>query len=650
MDTKSLVIFLASLSIAVADVEFECTFDKDTCDFKDDRVDDIFDWRIGQGPTQTPYTGPSADHTLGNRNGRYAHIEASTPRKEGHFAHLYSKEFPFSSRPRCLNFYYHMYGLDMGRLNVYLHVDGAKMMIWTMAGDQGNMWLRANASLPCGRYNIMFEGVVGDGPRSDIAIDDIVVYDTACDLDAAATAGPCINDTAAFPTTTTLPPLPTGPGATIPPKSRLVNPGIANFQSNTLVFICQFDSNFCGMNQDKSDQLDWARRRGRASSTFSGPANGDHSGNNGYYIYSRSSGRKTGDVARLLLPTLNNTDDKCLEFYYYQYGIDMGKLNVGAYSLQTATHSTLWEVQGEVTTGSTYGGTAGGAPCVFPFTKNYFSTFSTCTSFLNFGNDEPWCGTDKTANKWGKCYRSGVKQWQRALVNIAGDVPTISIETVMTSNSFYSDYAIDDIKIGLGKCPDIPTPVRPTLEPAPPAPTPSSASDIEFDCTFDDDNCGFKDDKTNDDFDWRIGSGKTQTDRTGPSSDHTQGSWRGKYAHIEASYPRKPNEVARLYSPEFSFSPQQRCLNFFYHMYGKDIGRLNVYLHIDGATVQMWSLTGEQGNAWYRANATLPCGRYEIMFEGVMGNGYFADIAIDDITVVKGPCVAQRECRDVWCT
>lgn len=48
--------------------------------------------------------------------------------------------------------------------------------------------------------------------------------------------------------------------------------------------------------------------------------------------------------------------------------------------------------------------------------------------------------------------------------------------------------------------------------------------------------------------------------------------------YIEASAPRKTGDNAVLLSPSFAGSTQPRCLNFWYHMYGADIGAINVYV------------------------------------------------------------------------
>ena len=46
--------------------------------------------------------------------------------------------------------------------------------------------------------------------------------------------------------------------------------------------------------------------------------------------------------------------------------------------------------------------------------------------------------------------------------------------------------------------------------------------------------------------------------------------------YIESSSPRKPNDTARLISPVYKALPDDHCLQFYYNMYGADVGELNV--------------------------------------------------------------------------
>ena len=89
--------------------------------------------------------------------------------------------------------------------------------------------------------------------------------------------------------------------------------------------------------------------------------------------------------------------------------------------------------------------------------------------------------------------------------------------------------------------------------------------------------------------------------------DHTYGTGLGYYMYIETSFPQKPNDKARLISPEYNVSPGGSCLQFFYHMWGESTGALNVFLQtysgIQGSP--LWALSRDQGDLWRPARATI---------------------------------------------
>ncbi|KAM6973718.1 MAM domain-containing glycosylphosphatidylinositol anchor protein 2 [Aplochiton taeniatus] len=177
----------------------------------------------------------------------------------------------------------------------------------------------------------------------------------------------------------------------------------------------------------------------------------------------------------------------------------------------------------------------------------------------------------------------------------------------------------------------------------------------EFQCGFEDEAvCMFSQDKT-DNFDWTRHSAATRdtkyTPNTGPSSDRA-GSKQGFYMYIETSRPRLEGDKARLFTPTFDVGSKSAygtatanptyCFAFYYHMYGKHIGALNVYLRQKGQTVTdtlAWSLAGNQGDRWRQAKVSIhPNISFQMAVEGVRGSGIEGDIAIDDVTIEEGEC------------
>jgi hypothetical protein len=142
--------------------------------------------------------------------------------------------------------------------------------------------------------------------------------------------------------------------------------------------------------------------------------------------------------------------------------------------------------------------------------------------------------------------------------------------------------------------------------------------------------------QTGDDLDWLVRSGSTGSSGTGPSSDHTTGS--GNYIYTEASGCN--SSTGAVLSPEFDFTGVFPKLSFWYHMWGGQMGTLSVQASTDGGSTwsaDLWSLAGDQGNAWIEANIGLGAyaGESSVIFRftGVTGIGFESDIAIDDVSI-----------------
>lgn len=81
------------------------------------------------------------------------YIETSYPRKPGDFAYLLSKQYPATQgKPKCFNFFYHMYGDHIGSMNIYVKTGPIKIgtKVWNMTGNQGNAWQHGRATITSG--------------------------------------------------------------------------------------------------------------------------------------------------------------------------------------------------------------------------------------------------------------------------------------------------------------------------------------------------------------------------------------------------------------------------------------------------------------------------------------------------------------------
>ncbi|XP_016522167.1 MAM domain-containing glycosylphosphatidylinositol anchor protein 2-like isoform X5 [Poecilia formosa] len=125
------------------------------------------------------------------------------------------------------------------------------------------------------------------------------------------------------------------------------------------------------------------------------------------------------------------------------------------------------------------------------------------------------------------------------------------------------------------------------------------------------------------------------------------------YMFIETSRPRLEGDKARLMSPTFNINTKSvssssasknptYCFTFYYHMFGKHIGALNIFLRLKGQMLTdtlIWSLTGNQGNYWQQARVNIhPTTTFQVVMEGVRGSGIEGNIAIDDVTIEEGEC------------
>ena len=81
------------------------------------------------------------------------YIETSSPRKQGDTARLVSPLHLLqgnSDGQSCvLEFWYHMYGMDIATLNVYSRsavVDNTENLLWSLSGNQLDAWHLASIS------------------------------------------------------------------------------------------------------------------------------------------------------------------------------------------------------------------------------------------------------------------------------------------------------------------------------------------------------------------------------------------------------------------------------------------------------------------------------------------------------------------------
>ncbi|XP_070701014.1 MAM and LDL-receptor class A domain-containing protein 1 [Pempheris klunzingeri] len=258
-----------------------CDFEEGSCNWQQQTADD-FDWVRQSGPTLNPNTGPDSDHTTNTATGHYYFLPSSAADHTGQTAKMSSPLYP-ADKGACVQLWYHMYGKEMGMLNVYQQSeDGKQVLIFSQTGDQGRLWRFAQASLlpRVQPYRIMVEGVkAGPTLEGNMAFDDVQLTDTQC-----------------------------------PPSGH-----------------CDFESNMCSWsNLGGVDQEDWLRGRGASPNPNTGPSV-DHTTNSaqGYYLYVDSSVGEWGDMSFLISDVFQpSSRGHCLTFWYHMYGNHVGTLRV----------------------------------------------------------------------------------------------------------------------------------------------------------------------------------------------------------------------------------------------------------------------------------------------------------------------------------
>ncbi|PNQ74722.1 hypothetical protein C1T31_00850 [Hanstruepera neustonica] len=158
------------------------TFDAGIGDWTQATGDDG-NWTLDANGTQSGNTGPSDDITGG---GNYFYTEASNGGGNlgpNATAILNSPCYDLSGLTEAyFSFYYHMYGSNMGTLDLEISVDDGSNWtnIFTLSGNQGNQWFNHFIDLSSyvgSNVKFRFIGTTGGGFRSDMAIDHIEILD-----------------------------------------------------------------------------------------------------------------------------------------------------------------------------------------------------------------------------------------------------------------------------------------------------------------------------------------------------------------------------------------------------------------------------------------------------------------------------------------
>lgn len=171
-----------------------CDFEVNMCSWRNLMAEDDMDWLRNQGNSRAPSTGPSVDHTTKSSIGYYLYVD-TTVGHWGNRALLLSEIYPSDNRGQCFTFWYHIYGQNVGTLNLYinnrtLHDNGNKLgyLIWTESGNQGDVWWSASVTIDqIEPFWFVFEYRKGKASEGDVAIDDTQITYTSCNPEPPTT-------------------------------------------------------------------------------------------------------------------------------------------------------------------------------------------------------------------------------------------------------------------------------------------------------------------------------------------------------------------------------------------------------------------------------------------------------------------------------
>lgn len=256
---------------------------------------DVLDWTHQTGATSSTNTGPSG----ANDGTHYIYLETSTGGL-GNDAVISTGWVDVNALSiPSLRFDYHMFGADMGSLDVEITSDSTWTNVWSLSGDQGDQWNTATVNLAGMGDTIMFRFTAtrGNGFTSDASIDHFRVEEFCLPVMAA--------------------------------------PYMENFEGGASC-----------MTNSMMDVLDWTNDDNGTPSTGTGPAMGNE--NSQYYAYVEATGQSQGDSAIYMtsLVDISGLTYPELTFAYHMLGPSMGSLSAEITNDGGVTWMMLWEKSG----------------------------------------------------------------------------------------------------------------------------------------------------------------------------------------------------------------------------------------------------------------------------------------------------------------
>ena len=402
----------------------------------------------------------------------------------------------------------------------------------------------------------------------------------------------------------------------------------------------------------------WQINSGGTQSGGTGP-DGSFSGNSYFYFESSTwggGGPSQLDTATIISPQIdltNAVDGAELSFWVHARGSSMGKLSVGVSNSPNGPFITAYTQLGETHLAANSPWSQIGIDVSSYLGQNLYASFTytrlpqanptytgdlaidlleviTCSSCPSPSNITSNNITSNSADI-GWTSNGTESQWE---INYNGNsiITTSSPVTLnnLNPNSVYN-VTVSAICSATNQSP---TPYSTTFN------TLCNSEIAPYIENFDNgiSNC-WSQELSNDDFDWTLNSGPTPSNGfgTGPTDDISGG---GNYIYTEASNPRDPGDVAIIYSSFIDISNLSSPeLNFFYHMFGPNMGTLEIEIFDGNSFTNIFTLTGDQGDQWFQNSIPLITNSNIIQFKiiGEIGGNWSGDIAIDNFEVREAP-------------
>ncbi|XP_071964948.1 MAM and LDL-receptor class A domain-containing protein 2-like [Antedon mediterranea] len=671
--------------------KFICDFEGTSfCMIQD--TGDTADFDLNRGYTASYGTGPSADHTLGTAQGHYAYLETSYYGYYDKYARMKTPLQRTSSEVNdmCLIFWYHMWGVHIDKLSVYIRRYGEsnEVELFTKTGNGGRVWKTAHIPInEENNFKIIFEANKGNGYRGDIAVDDITISYEKCLID----------------------------------------------------FQCDFDHEAC-YEQNTDDDKDWSIGRYWNPDTYY--TVGDHTSSTRYsgkYAFLDAQYLRENKIATIstLLLTSSSEDEKfCLKFWY----IVSGTSQMSVFIANSESTNILWKQhitknddtivwrEGEITytPDENYkisfqgkGGLEGqgfiaiddikihNEPCVNKevfnctfegdnfcglqkgaSTDNYIWSLHSRADTYNAGpffdhthgdenghyafvdthdynsiNDTAVILTpvlhnsDTNSSKclifWYHMYGLHIETLDVFLLTMQDNLPGRKIWSKSGSrgnvwraaevelseeNSFQvvfrsirgsgldGDIGVDDIVIRNGSC-------RNTGE----------KEDIGVSCKFEETHiCGYTQAMDNDfPWTWTNSALGSKHEAPGiPTIDHTKNTGLGFFMFADFRESIMIRQSSRLISP-FNDDTSKQCLEFWHFIYGTTSQELRVLLNQSNTIEVIYSIKGSRGAYWQRSAIEItPTVKNQIVFEAKSGLYPTGAVTIDDVSMYRGNCKA----------